>query len=46
VKFESEEAELSRLRKEQAKTRHDEVFGALSPAERTAYHKKQDRILE
>jgi hypothetical protein len=46
MKFESEETELSRLRQEQAKTRHDEVFGGLSPAERAAYHKKQDRIFE
>jgi hypothetical protein len=46
VKFESEQSELSRLRKEQAKTLHDEVFGGLSPAERAAYNRKQDRIRE
>lgn len=46
VEFESEHAELSRLRKEQAKTLHDEVFGGLSSAERAAYNCKQDRIRE
>jgi hypothetical protein len=41
---ESEQYELSRLRREQAKTRHDEVFGGLTPAERSAYDIKQVRI--
>lgn len=43
---ETEPAELSRLRREQAKTRHDEVFGGLTPDERSAYDIKQDRICE
>ena len=43
---ETEQSELSRLRKEQAKTRHDEVFGGLTSVERAAYDIKQDRICE
>ena len=43
---ESAQSELSRLRDEQAKTRHDEVFGGLSTAEQTAYKRKGDRIRE
>jgi len=43
---ESEKAELLRLYKEQARARHDEVFGGLSPAERSAYQSKQIRIRE
>jgi hypothetical protein len=46
VKCELEHAELSRLRKEQATTRHDEVFGELTPEERSAYERKQQRIRE
>jgi hypothetical protein len=38
--------ELLRLRKEQNKARHDEVFGGLSPAERAAYNRKSERIHE
>jgi hypothetical protein len=38
--------ELIRLRKEQNKARHDEVFGGLSPAERAAYNRKSGRIHE
>lgn len=41
-----EKAELSRLHKQQAKTRHDEVFGGLSPAGRSAYENRQIRIRE
>lgn len=41
---EKPESELTRLRVEQEKTRRDEVFGGLSPAERTEYEKKADRI--
>jgi hypothetical protein len=36
--------ELDRLRKEQAQTRADEVFGGLSPKERAAYDVRQNRI--
>ena len=36
--------ELKRLRAEQGKTRQDEVFGGLSPAERAAYNRKTKRI--
>jgi hypothetical protein len=46
VQNETEQSELSRLRKEQAKTRHDEVFGGLTSVERAAYDIKQDRICE
>ena len=46
VQNEAEHAELARLRKEQAKTRHDEVFGGLTPAERSEYDIKQTRICE
>jgi hypothetical protein len=46
VQNETEPAELARLRKEQAKTRHDEVFGGLTPEERSAYDLKQVRICE
>jgi hypothetical protein len=46
VQNETEQTELSRLRKEQAKTRHDEVFGGLTPEERSAYDFKQVRICE
>jgi hypothetical protein len=46
VEHEPEQVELSRLRREQAKTRHDEVFGGLTPAERCAYDTKQERIFE
>jgi hypothetical protein len=41
-----EKSELSRLHKQQAKTRHDEVFGGLSPAEHSAYENRQVRIRE
>ena len=46
MEHESEQVELSRLRREQAKTRHDEVFGGLTPEERFAYDRKQLRIQE
>ncbi len=46
MRTESLQSELARLQKEQAKTRQDEVFGGLSPAERSAYDHKQDRIQE
>ena len=46
MEHESEQVELSRLRLEQAKTRHDEVFGGLTPEERSAYDRKQLRIHE
>jgi hypothetical protein len=38
--------ELIRLREEQNKARHDEVFGGLSPAERLEYNEKAERIHE
>src|ERR1700749_4415541 len=43
---ESAQSELGRLRDEQAKTLHDEVFGGLTETERTDYRRKQDRIRE
>jgi hypothetical protein len=46
VEHESAQTELSRLRREQAKTRTDEVFGGLTPAERFSYDRKQNRIRE
>jgi len=46
VAKEKPESELKRLRTEQEKTRQDEVFGGLSPAERVAYDKKTKRINE
>ena len=46
VEPESEQTELSRLRREQAKARHNEVFGGLTPEERSAYHRRQQRIQE
>ena len=44
VAKEKPESELKRLRNEQYKTRQDEVFGGLSPAERTEYNRKRKRI--
>ena len=46
MKNEFQQTELLRLRNEQAKTRRDELFGGLSPAERAAYDRKQRRIHE
>ena len=43
---EKPESELNRLRTEQRKTRQDEVFGGLSPAELAAYDGKTKRIDE
>jgi len=43
---EKSECELKRLRTEQNKTRQDEVFGGLSPAERAEYEGKSERIHE
>jgi len=43
---ETPESELTRLLKEQGKTREDEVFIGQSPAERVAYESKADRIYE
>ena len=43
---EKPQSELTRLRKEQNKARHDEVFGGLSPAELAAYNRKAERIHE
>jgi len=41
---EKHESELKRLRTEQTKSRQDEVFGGLSPAERAKYNEKSERI--
>jgi hypothetical protein len=41
---EAPQLELDRLRKQQAQTRADEVFGGLSPKEKAAYDVRQDRI--
>jgi len=43
---EKPQSELIRLRKEQNKTRRDEVFGGLSPAELAEYDGKAQRIHE
>jgi hypothetical protein len=43
---EAPQLELDRLRKQQAETRADEVFGGLSPPELAAYDLRRDRILE
>ena len=43
---ETRESELIRLRREQTKTREDEVFLGSSAAERAEYEKKEDRIHE
>jgi hypothetical protein len=44
--FETHEDELSRLRREQSKTREDQVFGGLSPDEWDRYEVKEERIRE
>jgi hypothetical protein len=46
MKSETPKLELERLRRQQAKTRADEVFGGLSSAERADYDVRQDRIRE
>lgn len=46
MNYESEEAEILSLRKEQAETLQKEVFGGLSRAERTSYDRRHDRISE
>ena len=46
MRIETPQFELALLRKQQAKTREDEVFGGLTPAERAAYELRQDRIRE
>jgi hypothetical protein len=43
---ETRESELLRLRREQRKTREDEVFLGSSIAERDDYEKKEERIRE
>jgi hypothetical protein len=43
---EAPQLELEHLRQQQAQVRADEVFGGLSPTERTAYDRRRDRILE
>ncbi|MGA9391669.1 MAG: hypothetical protein WBV69_14615 [Candidatus Sulfotelmatobacter sp.] len=44
--IETRQSELMRLRREQRKTREDEVFLGSSAAERAEYEKKEDRINE
>lgn len=44
MKYATPEDELIRLRREQSRTRQDEVFGGLSAAERAAYDAKENRI--
>jgi len=46
MKSETAEAELARLRKEQIKTRQDQIFGGLSSEEWSAYEQKENRIRE
>ena len=46
MRYESPQAELARLGKEQTKARQDEVFGGLSPAERAEYDGNAKRINE
>jgi len=46
MSVESEETEIKRLRREQAKVRRDEVFGGLSPDERAAYEIRERRLRE
>jgi hypothetical protein len=41
---EEPQSELTRLLREQEKTRRDEVFGGLTPAERAEYKRKAERI--
>jgi len=43
---EAPQLELELLRKQQSKARADEVFGGLSPAEKAAYDRRRDRIVE
>ncbi len=46
MSHEMPELELARLRQQQSKSRHDEVFGGLSSTERLAYDRRQNRIHE
>jgi hypothetical protein len=46
MQLETIQSELARLRKEQSKTRQDEVFGGLSDQERSIYEFKEERIRE
>jgi hypothetical protein len=46
MKYATPEDELIRLRREQIKTRQDEVFGGLSSAEQSDYEAKENRIHE
>ncbi len=40
------QSELARLRKQQARARHDEIFGGFSRAERAEYDARANRIHE
>jgi hypothetical protein len=44
MRFETIEARVTQLQREQTKTRQDEVFGGLSPVERAAYERKEGLI--
>jgi hypothetical protein len=46
MKSETPEAEVARLRREQSKTRQDQIFGGLSSEEWSAYEHKEKRIRE
>ena len=46
MKSETAEAELARLRKEQSRTRQDQIFGGLSSEEWSSYEHKEKRIRE
>jgi hypothetical protein len=43
---EKPEFELNRLRTELRQSRQDEIFGGLSPSERSEYNRKAERIHE
>jgi hypothetical protein len=44
MEFETHEDELARLRREQSKTREDQIFGGLSLEEWDRYEIKEERI--
>jgi len=44
MRFETIEARIAQRQREQTKTRQDEVFGGLSPAEKAAYERKETLI--
>jgi hypothetical protein len=46
VNYESEEAEIARLRQERAQALENEIYLGPSPEERASYDAKSDRIRE